>query len=202
MTTKNTNKNPYSGKKRKGTRKGKLVSFNPSLSKWRGVYYDFATVGTGWTLFQPLGFDQGLDYHERIGNIVMLDSFEWDLNFRASVTDGNDCFRWILAKAYNPDITSASLPNTSEPVNPFLFQLLHEERVACYSIPSSSTEGSGVVQKRSVGRLSLRVLVLFNGPADTDITSNKVVFAMDSDSGAVPNPTIHGWIRVYFHSVL
>jgi hypothetical protein len=172
----------------------------PSVHKWRGIYYNYDTVALGWSVFQSLGFDQGLDYHERVGNSVILDSFEWDLNFRCSVTDGNDAFRWALVRCNNPAITSAALPNTTEPISPFLFSVLHEERVACYSIPSSSTEGSGVVQKRSTGKIPLNVLTLFNGPADTDISFNKVVFAIDSDSAAVPNPTVYGYIRVYFHS--
>lgn len=204
MTTRKQKPNSSCGKKRKGgPNKGKLVSF-PATHKWRGIYYNYDTVASGWSIFQSLGFDQGLDYHERIGNSVCLDSIEWDLNFRPSVTDGNDAFRWALVKCNNPVITNASLPVTSEPINPFLFTVLHEERITCTSVKTSSTaplEGSGLYQKRTVGKLSLNIVTLFSGPGDTDISMNKVVFAVDSDSDATPHPTIHGWLRVYFHSL-
>lgn len=200
MTTKQTK-----NKKQRRSNKNTVSLYQtPKLIKpFRTILYNYVDIsGLGaWNLFQPLTLDQGLDYHERKGNFVMVTRLEWDLHFRPSAFDGNNTFRMGFFQMNNPEATAVDLsPNFYEPINPFTCKTLFETYVHCYNVPSSATEGNGLIEKRVVGSKNIQVLNGYVGAANTDIYLNKIVFACESDSDAVPHPTMWGWIRFYFHS--
>ena len=162
-------------------------------------YIDFAINGTASTSgtyqvkLNTIGVGTG--YNQRIGDSVKLRRIEWDLQVQAG--DNFNITRTIIGACRNSTYPPVPLGALTSGTNPDFGPYLLDKKNFVRHFPADGNSGTNCRNQFIKGSKKIKHHLQFNVGSLTASNWN-IYIQFHSDSALLPNPSIKGYVRIWF----
>lgn len=137
--------------------------------------------------------DQGVTQSTRIGNSITVTSMKYD--FFITGSDTTNSIRILMYIPKDPNSLIESLPFNQAP-DLDAFTILRDFFVTTSSSGNNNVRKQGWLRFNRGNRSGMNIR--YTGALGTTVTKNNLMIYMTSDSGAISDPQINGFVRLYY----
>jgi hypothetical protein len=158
-----------------------------------------STLTTTMTTTMMSAISAGTSVNGRIGELVLNEKLEYRLSF--TVGDATNIFRFMVLIDDQPNgaafVQTDLFENAADPTSPLNWQYAKRFRVLKDRVFTLDTYNPTLTMNETI---MINALCKYNGTSNAiaNIATGPVYVVMLSDSGAVPQPTVSGNIRLWF----
>lgn len=158
-----------------------------------------STLTTTMTTTMMSAISAGTSVNGRIGELVLNEKLEYRLSF--TVGDATNIFRFMVLIDDQPNGAAFAqtdlFENAADPTSPLNWQYAKRFRVLKDRVFTLDTYNPTLTMNETI---MINALCKYNGTSNAiaNIATGPVYVVMLSDSGAVPQPTVSGNIRLWF----
>lgn len=183
--------------KKKNYKRFRKFNYAKPEKKFKINTFSGISIGAGTPVSQELTYiANGTQQNERIGNQIRVTGIFADLIITGA--DTTNTIRMIIYIPHDPSNTLSSLMYNGAP-DMDQFTILYDKII---TTSSNGPNNKRVMIRRSYTRgYKKGIRIQYYGSAATDVSKNRILIYVVSDSAAIPDPQLNGYLRMYYTDV-